>query len=172
MLNQFLETGQIVGTHGIKGEIRVHPWCDSPDFLTRFKVLYKKDESVVDIESSRVHGNVVLMKLRDVDNINDAQSLRGTVLYISRGDVNLPDGEYFIQDLIGCEVFDKSGTILGVLSEVSSAGGANDVWHIKKDGREYLMPAVKEFISEIDIANRKVVVEPLKGVFDEESYED
>ncbi|MEE1145029.1 MAG: ribosome maturation factor RimM [Acutalibacteraceae bacterium] len=171
MLLSYLEVGQIVGTHGIAGEMRVQPWCDSPDFLTKFKTLYtdKNGENAVKVKSSRVHKNIVLIKFPDITTIEQAERMRGKVLYISRKDANIADGEWFIQELIGCTVFDAdTGRDYGVLSDVSKTG-ANDVWHIKKDGKEYLLPAINDIIANVDVANEKVEIHSIiKGIFDDE----
>ena len=170
-MKPFLQIGQIVGTHGIRGELRVQPWCDSPDFLTKFKTLYtdKNGENAVKVKSSRVHKNIVLIKFPDITTIEQAERMRGKVLYISRKDANIADGEWFIQELIGCTVFDAdTGKDYGVLSDVSKTG-ANDVWHIKKDGKEYLLPAINDIIANVDVANEKVEIHSIiKGIFDDE----
>ena len=171
MLLSYLEVGQIVGTHGIAGEMRVQPWCDSPDFLTKFKTLYtdKNGENAVKVKSSRVHKNIVLIKLPGITSIEQAERMRGKVLYISRKDADIADGEWFIQELIGCTVFDAdTGKDYGILSDVSKTG-ANDVWHIKKDGKEYLLPAINDIIANVDVANEKVEIHSIiKGIFDDE----
>ena len=171
MLLSYLEVGQIVGTHGIAGEMRVQPWCDSPDFLTKFKTLYtdKNGDNAVKVKSSRVHKNIVLIKFPDITTIEQAERMRGKVLYISRKDANIADGEWFIQELIGCTVFDAdTGKDYGILSDVSKTG-ANDVWHIKKDGKEYLLPAINDIIANVDVANEKVEIHSIiKGIFDDE----
>ena len=165
----YIETGKIVGTHGIKGEIRVEPWCDNPDFLTGFKFLYTNGgENEIKIESSRVHGNIVLIKAKGVDSINDANILRGKILYVKRSDIVLDEDRYFVCDLIGCCVFDAdSNNVLGVLTDVSRTG-ANDVWHIECGGKTYLLPAVDDVIINVDIANKKIVLRPIRGIFDDE----
>ena len=170
MIKKFLETGKIVGTHGVKGMVRVQPWCDSPEFLKQFKHFYTDilGENRIDVTSVQPHGNVVLMAIKGVDSIEKAEALRNKVIYINRKDVKLPKGRYFIDDLVGCTVTDAdSGNILGILSEVSSTG-ANDVWHIKKSGKEYLVPAIDEVIVSVDTENESVIIRPLKGIFDDE----
>ena len=166
---QFLEVGKIVGTHGIAGEMRVQPWCDSPKFLTKFKTLYKdkNGQSSLNVRSARVHKNVVLLKVEGVDSIESAERMRNQVLYISRDDANIPNGEWFVQELINCSVFDADdGSLLGVLSDISQTG-ANDVWHVEKDGKEYLVPAIKDVVVSVDIDAEKIVIRPIKGIFDE-----
>lgn len=169
MKQKYLECGKITGTHGIRGEVRVHPWCDSPEFLTKFKTLYT-DKSGTSIKvSARSHKNMVIMKIDGVDTIELAERLRNTVIYIDRDDALLSDDEVFIQDIIGIEVYDADTNILlGKISDVSQTG-ANDVWHIEKDGKEYLIPAIDEVVISVDVDAEKAVIRPIKGIFDDEN---
>ncbi len=170
MKEQFIETGKIVGTHGVKGMLRVQPWSDSGEFLTNFKCFYldKKGEKRLDATSVKPHGNVVLMAVKGVNSIEDAEKLRGAVIYIDRNDVNLPEGRYFISDLLGCVVTDADSCAdLGKITDISETG-ANDVWHITRDGKEYLVPAIDEVIVSVDTDGGKVVIRPMKGIFDDE----
>ncbi|MBQ6019129.1 MAG: 16S rRNA processing protein RimM [Clostridia bacterium] len=169
MLKDYLSVGQIVGTHGVRGEMRVQPWSDSPAFLKQFKTLYydPRGERSVKVVSARVHGNVVLVTLEGVDTMEKAQAMRNTVLYMRRADARLPEGFYFVDELCGCSVFDAdTGAPYGVITAVTPTG-ANDVWHVEKDGREYLFPAVAAFLGEVDVAAGRVTVRPIKGIFDE-----
>lgn len=172
MIKEYLEIGEIVGTHGIRGEIRVNPWCDSPEFAAKFKTLYfdSNGSCAAQIKSARPHGNIVLLAIKDVDTVEQAQKLRGKTLYMKRSDAKLPKGSYFIAELIGCTVYDadEPERIYGTLSDVS-ATGANDVWHITdENAREYLIPAIPDVCVETDVAENRVVIRPLKGIFDDE----
>lgn len=104
-----------MGTHGIRGELRVEPWCDSADFLTGFKTLYwNGGETPVKVLGARVHKSLVLMKLEGVESATQGDLLRGKVLYLARKDAKLPEGRYFIQDLIGMKVQDaETGVVYG-----------------------------------------------------------
>lgn len=170
MLKAFLETGQITGTHGVRGEVRVHPWSDSPEFVTKFKRLYLDGagEQYIDVERSRVHGNMVIMKLRGVEDIPAAERYRGRTLFISRNDAHLDKDAVFVQDLIGCEVFDAdNGACYGTVSDVSQTG-ANDVWHIESaDGTQTLIPAIDDVVVQVDAEHNRVLIRPLKGLFDD-----
>lgn len=169
MVKQYLETGKIVGTHGVRGEIRVQPWADSPAFLLRFGTLYldENGQNRLQITASRVHGNLVLLKCKGVDSIAEAEQLRGKIVYMNREDAGLEPGSYFIQDLLGCTVLhSETGEALGVLSDVSQTG-ANDVWHIRKDGKEYLVPVIEEVVKTVDPAAGKITILPIKGIFDD-----
>ncbi|MGI6269568.1 MAG: ribosome maturation factor RimM [Candidatus Howiella sp.] len=171
MKKQFLETGKIVGTHGVRGEMRIQPWSDSPGFLTGFSRFYLDPDGREALEalSVRPHGNVVLLKAAGVESIESAERLRGRVLYIDRGDVRLEEGRHFVEDLLGCRVLDAdSGELLGELCDVSVTG-ANDVWHVRRGEREYLVPAIPDVVVSVDVDAGEICLRPLKGIFD---YED
>ena len=170
MLKQYLEIGQIVSTHGIRGEVRVNPWCDTPEFMKKFKTLYfdKNGEKSVKITSCRPHGNVVIMKLDSIDTVEDAQKLRNKTLYMNRKDAKLNKGDWFIQDLIGCTVFDADDNSkqYGKLTNVAQTG-ANDIWFIENNGKEYIIPAIKDVVINVDVEIESVFIRPLRGIFDE-----
>ncbi len=172
MIKEYLEIGEIVGTHGVRGELRLNPWCDSPDFASKFKTLYYDSNGgcAAHIKNARPHGNIVLLTIEGVDSVEKAQRMRGKILFMKRSDAKLPEGRYFIAELIGCTVYDADcpEKVYGTLSDVS-ATGANDVWHItSKDGKEYLIPAIPDVVIETDVASDRVVIRPLKGIFDDE----
>lgn len=169
MIKQFLETGKITGTHGLKGEVRVQPWADSPEFLAEFDELYlDKGAKKIEIKAARVHKNMLIMKIKGVDTIDDAEKLRNKVLYMDRDDVELEEGAYFIQDLIGLDVLDdETGEKIGTLADVSETG-ANDVYHIKTDdGKEYLIPVIPDVVKDISLEDGIIRVFKMKGLFDE-----
>ncbi len=172
MIKDYLDIGQIVGTHGVRGEMRVNPRCDSPEFIKQFKTLYfdKKGEKSVKVVSCRVHGNLALVKLEGVDTVEGATALRNKVLYMRREDAKIPEGSYFIAELVDCKVIDADDETIsyGILSDVSETG-ANDVWHIKStDGKEYLLPAIPPVVIDVDVKTGIIKIRPLKGIFDNE----
>ena len=171
MKKQYLEIGKIVSTHGIRGEVRVQPWCDSGEFLTEFETLYfDHGKKTVKIESSRVQKNVVVMKIAGVNTIEEAQKLRNQILYMDRNDVELEEGCYFIQDLIGIKVVDaQTARCYGTISDVI-ATGANDVYSLtQEDGSQVLIPAIPDVVKETDIEKKIMRIIPLKGLFDDEN---
>lgn len=173
MQNQFIEAGKIVGTHGIKGEMKVESWMDSPEVLKKFKKLYldegKKDLGLI---SSRVHKNQVLITVEGVTDPSMADKYRGKVVYFDRNDAKLPKGKYFLRDLIGLEVYDADkGTFYGKIKDIIQAP-ANDVYVIVNGDKEYLFPAVKPMIKNTDIENGKVEIMPIPGIFDDDVIED
>ena len=171
MKKMFLEIGEIVGTHGVRGEMRVNPWCDTPEFFKKFKKFYFDAEGKKEVKATSVrpHGNIVLLKLDGIDTMEDALSLKGKVLYMNRKDVRLPEGDYFISDLFDCTVIDADDENIkyGILTDVSKTG-ANDVWHITKDGKEYLIPAIPDVVDSVDIDTGIIKIRPLRGIFDDE----
>ena len=117
MKNRFLEAGQIVNTHGIQGEVKIVPWCDSPEFLCDFNTLYI-DEKPVKVRSARIHKGNVLAFLEGVDDVNAAMRLKGKTVFIDRTGVELPDGRHFLADLMGLEVRDaETGEIIKDMSD-------------------------------------------------------
>ena len=166
---QFLEIGQIVNTHGLKGDVRVDPWCDGPEFICNFKKLYKKDGSAVEIERARVQKNVAVVKIKGVDSVEQADLLRRTVLYVNRDDVQLDEGVFFIQDILGCEVRDAdSDALYGKVTDIIKTG-ANDVYQVTDDdGKNYLVPVIGDVVIATDIDSGVITIRPLKGIFDDE----
>ncbi len=165
---QYLEAGQIVGTHGLQGEVRVQPWCDSPSFLSGLSVLYFDEGRTPVRAKCRPHQNITLVTLEGVTTVQQAAALRGRLLYLNRDDVKLPKGSYFIQDLLGLRVIDAdTGDEYGTLTDVSYTG-ANDVYHVRTPKGEVLMPAVPSMIEETDVDGGVMRVRPIKGLFDDE----
>ena len=163
MKHRYLEAGQIVNTHGIAGEVKIMPWADDPDFLLNFKTLYL-DGKPIHIRSARVHKNAVLMKLDGVDDINEAMRLKNKVVSIDREDATLEEGSFFLADLYGLEVRDAdSGEMLGTISDVLTPP-ANNVYIVKGTKREYMIPAVPEFIVETNVDEGYLLVHLIEGM--------
>ena len=168
MKTEYLEGGRIVGTHGVRGELRLEPWCDSAEFLWQFHTLYwEKDKSPVRVLSARVHKTLLLLTLEGVTTVEQADTLRGRVLCFHRADVVLPEGTYFQQDLIGLEVRDaRSGAVLGTVSQVYQTG-ANDVYELKDiAGKVTLIPAIPQVVKRIAPDDGVVEIVPMEGMFD------
>lgn len=170
MLKEYLEIGKIVGTHGIRGECRVELWCDSGEFFSYFKTLYLDDKGNKSLTlKSRPHKNIALSKIKGIESIEDAEKLIGKVLFMKREDCPLPDGVYFVQDIIGCKVQDiDNGTVYGCVSDVMYTG-ANDVYEIKSEnGKTYYMPKIDEIVKEMKVDEELILIKPMKGLFDED----
>ena len=171
MIKEYLEIGKITGTHGIRGEMRVHPWCDTPEFMSNFKTLYldKKGEKPLKVKC-KPHGQMVILRAEGIDTIEEASKYREKVLFMKRSEAKLPEGHYFIQELIDCTVIDADDEekTYGILTDVSMTG-ANDVWHITdSQGREYLIPAIPPVVIDTDVVGGIIKIRPLKGIFDDE----
>lgn len=167
-MKQYLEAGKIVATHGIRGEVRIEPWCDSADFIAGLRRFYRADGSVLEVESSRVHKSMLLAKFKGIDTVNQGDLLRGVVIYLNRDDVRLPRGRYFVQDLLGARVEDAvTSRVYGKIEEIFQTA-ANDVYRIRDDaGKDYLFPAVDAMIVSTDLEAGCVRVRPIKGIFDD-----
>lgn len=171
-IKRFLETGKIVSTHGIRGDVRVQPWCDDSELLTELDVLYLDGEGKIPltVERAFVQKNVVVLKFQGIETIEQAQKYRNRILYIDRRDLELPEGTYFIQDLIGCRVIDADdpSVVYGKLTQVSQPG-ANDVYHVvDENGKERLIPAIPDVVLSTDPEREEIQIRPLKGLFDHE----
>lgn len=167
---RYLEAGEIVGTHGVRGEVRVYPECDSPQVLEGLKKLYFDEGARAVRIKARAHKNMAIVKLDGVDTVEAAAALRGTMLYLDRNDLKLPKDRYFICDLIGLSVVDDdSGEVYGECTDVSSTG-ANDVYHMKTvSGREVLIPAIPSVIRKVDIDGGEIRIFAMLGLFDDEN---
>lgn len=165
----YLEAGEIVGTHGVRGEVRVQPWCDSAAQLTSMKTLYWDENGKQPIKvKARVHKNIALMILDGVTTVEDAQALRGKMLYAHRKDFKLPKDRYFVRDLLGLAVVDdESGESYGAICDVSQTG-ANPVYHVKTAKGEVLIPAVPLIVKKVDVDGGEVRITPIGGLFDDE----
>ena len=155
---QYLEAGEIVSTHGIRGEMKVLPWADGPDFLCDFSrvringVEYK-------VESCRIQKTCNLLKIKGVDTIEQAQLLRGKTVEVYRSDA--PKDLIFVAELIGTKVFCE-GELLGVISDVLDYP-ANKVYVVSGE-KEYMIPAVKHFILSTDMDKGEMEVRILEGM--------
>ena len=170
-MDDLLQVGVITQTHGIRGEVKVFPTTDD---VNRFKKLKEtildtgKEKITLEIEGVKFFKQFVILKFKGFDNINDIERYKSKSLFVTRANaVRLRRNEYFIADLIDIEVFDENDQPFGVLTDVMETG-ANDVYVIKMtDGREVLVPAIKECILSVDIEGRKMVVHLLDGLLDE-----
>ena len=159
-MKEYLDCGQIVNTHGVRGEVRIVPWADSPDFLCQFSTLYL-DGAPRRMLSCRVHKGSVIASLEGVDTVEAAMLLRNKTVQIRRADAKLPEGAFFLADIIGLNVVDEAGQNLGTLKEVLSPS-VQQVYVIEGE-REIMIPAVPEFILETNIAGGYIKVRLIEG---------
>ena len=161
MKERFIEAGEIVNTHGVRGEVKILPWTDSAEFLAAFRTLYI-DGRPVKVRSSRVHKQTVLASLEGVEDVNAAMRLKGRRVFIDRADAKLPEGGSFIQDIIGAEVVTEDGESIGKLAEVMDAPAS--MIYVVRGERERLIPAVPEFILKTDADTGIITVRLIEGM--------
>jgi 16S rRNA processing protein RimM len=165
MPEKYLEVGKITNTHGIMGEVRVQPWADSPEFLCQFKTLYVDEAHwPIKVEHARVHKNMVILKLEGVTDVPSALAMRNAVLYIDRADANLPEGSFFLADIVGLEVRDaQSGEVLGKIADILDLPASN-VYVVRGGKRELMIPAVPQFIAETNVEGGYLRVNMMEGL--------
>lgn len=165
---KYLECGKIVNTHGVKGAVKIESWCDSPEILADLPCVYfKKGDSYEkrDVLSSSVMKRHVLATLEGINDVDVAMTLKETVVYAERDDIPLEEGDYFIIDLVGLPVIDAdNGTEYGTISDVFNAG-ASDIYTVKTANGDRMIPAVPEFVINIDL-EKGIFVRPIEGMFD------
>lgn len=162
----FVTIGTVTAPHGVRGEVRVKIETDFPERFTesdRLTLLFpsKSTPRELEVEEARPHKGMILLKLAGHDDREAAERLRGARVVIARDEVRrLPEGTWYIFDLEGLDVYTRAGGYLGVLTEVLHPG-ANDVYLVEHEGRETLVPAIKQVIVEVDLARRRMTVDPL-----------
>lgn len=159
--NRFIEAGKIVNTHGVKGEVKIQVWLDSPQFMKSFKTLYV-DEVAVKVVSAKPHKDFLIVLFEGIADVNDAMRLKNKVVYIDRKDAKLPKGAYFIQDIIGARVIDEEGDEVGILEDVMETPASSI--YVVKGKAEHLIPAVPEFILSTDAEKGEIKVHLIPGM--------
>ena len=170
-MEERFQVGIITSTHGIKGEVKVYPTTDDPKRFRRLKEVILdsgKGDVLLEIESVKFSKNLVILKFKGLDTPEEMTKYRQKSLYVTRENaVRLGRDEYFIADLMGLRVLDEIGDEIGVLREVLETG-ANDVYIIDlKDGRELLLPAIKECVLRVDVEAGEIQIHILEGLLDE-----
>lgn len=163
-----LEIGQIVNTFGIKGMVKVKPFTDDIKRFDELKTVYVEKNSnqiEYEIEEVKYHKDMVLIKFKGIDKVEQAEILRNSYLTISRDSVEkLEEGRYYIVDLLGLDVYTDEEILLGTLDDIFNTG-SNDIYVVKdKQGKQILLPAIQDVIKQIDIENKKIIVHLLPGL--------
>jgi 16S rRNA processing protein RimM len=161
----YLAVAQIVSAHGIRGEVRCQLITDFPDRLKRTERLYRGEDHVpLAVERARIDKHGAILKLSGLDSRDDAERLRGQVLYVAEADaVALPRDSYFWHQIIGLRVQSDAGQELGAVADIIQTG-SNDVYVVRSDRAEVLLPAIKDVVREIDLAGGVMIVHLLEGL--------
>lgn len=168
MKQEYFEIGQIVNHFGIKGMVKVNPFTDDISQFEKLKsILLVKDGklSEVEIEETKYSKNQVLLKLKGIDTVEEAEKYRGCYLKIARSNSKkLPKDTYFIADILGLTVYTDENILLGKVEDIYNSG-ANDIYVIKsEDGKQILLPGTKEVIKQIDLEQERITVHIIKGL--------
>lgn len=170
-MEAFFKVGIITSTHGLKGEVKVFPTTDDVKRFKRLKQVILdngKEQRDLEVESVKFFKQFVILKFKGMDSINDVETFRKCELLVDRAHaVRLSKDEYFIADLEGLKVIDENNIEIGVLKEVMETG-ANDVYVIElNDGRELLLPAIKQCVLEVDVETGFIKIHILEGLLDD-----
>ena len=160
--NPFIEAGRIVNTHGVRGEVKIEVWLDSPQFFKSFKRLVLDSGEELKVLGAKTHKGFVIARLAGVDDVNAAMRLKGKNVSVRREDAALPKGAFFLQDIIGAKVVDEEGKEIGILSEVMETPASN-IYVIKGES-EHLIPAVPEFVLKTDADTGVITVHLIEGM--------
>ncbi len=159
--------GKIVNTHGIRGDVKVLPLTDDPKRFEDLNHVFVGDNKLK-LEITKVgyvKGNV-LVHFKNLENINDVEKFKNSVVWIDVKDkVKLPKDSYFLDDIIGLEVFLTDGTNIGIVKDILQPG-ANDVYVVKDGKKEHLIPAIKDVIKEVNLEEKRMVIDPLEGTLE------
>ncbi len=164
MEKDLLQAGKIINTHALRGDMRIFPYCDSAEFLCEVKILYI-DGQAYKVTAARVHKGQALIHLKGVERIEEAEKLVGKFVYLDKKDVDLEEGQFFIDDIIGLSVEDiDTGEVYGKVTDVITTG-ANDVFEVTGD-RVLLVPKIDDVVLDIDLDNEVIKIRPLQGLFE------
>ena len=165
---KYLECGKIVNTHGVKGAVKLESWCNTPADLAELKRIFVQNGNQMkelSVKHASVFKQFVIAELDGVNDFDSALALKNTVVYASREDFELEDGDYFIADIIGLPVIDvNTDTVYGTLADVINRG-ASDIYVIKTPNGEKMIPAVDEFVKNVDL-EKGIFIAPIEGMFD------
>lgn len=168
-MEKYLEIGKIVNTHGFRGDVKAQSWTDAPEVLAKIKYIYRKTKNEyqkIKVQKGSVHKGMVLLKLEGIDDFDNANALRETVIYADRKDIPKAKDSFFIVDLIGLDVIDvESGRVYGKIKDVMQYG-IHDIYTVETEKGEVLIPAVSEFVKKISL-EEGIFIKAIEGMFDE-----
>lgn len=169
-MEELFQVGAVTNTHGLRGEVKVYPTTDDP---ARYRTLKEvladtgKEQVTLCVERVRFFKQMVIVKFKGIDHINEVEKYKGAKLYVTRENaVELGEDEYFFADLVGLSVVTEDGQLLGIVKDIMQTG-ANDVYVVQRDqGRDLLIPAIKDCIKKVDLAGGRITVHLLPGLLD------
>lgn len=167
-MKEYLECGKIANTHGVRGDVIIESWCDSPEVLASLKTVYTEKNGTyapIRVNKAAVYKGRVLASLEGITVLEDAAAMKNKVLFAARADLPLGEGDYFVQDLIGLPVYDLDTHVqYGVLQDVIS-GAASDLYEVKNECGTFLVPVVPAFVKKIDL-DSGIYITAIEGMFD------
>jgi len=167
---EYLIVGKITKPFGIRGEVRVFPITDDPARYVDMKGVYIEGQGSkrrIAVEYAKVGTRYVIVKFEGCDTVEDADRLRNELLYVTRNEAAaIDEGSYYYYDLNGCEVETVEGKTVGTVYDIQNTGSC-DVYFVRSDadGEEHIVPAIRDVVKEIDISNKRIVIEPVEGLF-------
>lgn len=167
-MKQFLEAGKIINKRGLAGELKIESYCDSPEAFCSFSRVFldNKGNDERKVLSAKLYKDFAYLKIENVTTAEQADKLRGKIIYINRDDMEIDEDSVFIDDLIGLPVIDAdTEEKYGVLTEVFNRG-ASDIYVVKNGNKEHLIPAVDEIVTEIDL-EKGIFIRPIPGLIDD-----
>lgn len=168
-MEDFFRVGVIANTRGIRGEVKVFPTTDDVQRFTWLKDVYLdtgKEKLKLEVSSVRFFKNLVIVKFKGIDNINDIEKYKGKDLLVTREDaIPLEEDEFYLSDIIGAEVFTEDDEFFGNLKDVLETG-ANLVYVVEHEDREVLLPAIEDCVKDVDVETKRMVVNIMPGLLD------
>lgn len=168
-MTDLFRVGVIANTHGIRGEVKVFPTTGEPERYNYLKEVILdtgKEKKVLEVTSASFFKNLVIVKFKGIDNINDIEKYKGCELFVTRENaIPLKEGECYIADMEGMEVITEDGAFFGVLKEVMETG-ANLVFVVMHNGKEVLLPDIPECVKEVNLETMQITVHIMKGLLD------
>lgn len=164
-----LEIGKIVNTHGLRGEIKVVPWTNTPDVFEDIEYVYVKgdEECKFEISNIKYQKNNIILKLKGINDISEAEKLKNSIITADREQLGeLEEGEYYIMDLIGCTVEADDGSVYGLIKDVINTG-SSDIYVVQREGmKDLLIPVIEDVVLGIDTEAKRITVRLMEGLED------
>ena len=163
-----LEVGKIVNTHGLRGEVKIVPWTDTPDVFEDLENVFvrtKQGEEPLTIKGVKYQKNNIIVRFAEIKDIDQAQNYKNLVVFAKRENLGeLPEGVYYIADLLGLTVVEEDGRVLGTISDVFNTG-SNDIYAVKREGKkDLLIPVIDDVVLKVDMENKQVIVRLMEGL--------